>query len=191
MFVYAENTKSGVKVYIGEELQLDQLEGCMGKCKLVDNNGQPIPRIPGKNTYMQEGVVFLLPSSDDEDGDEEEGNEFDDDNIGGDVIKSDVIDKAKAVCAAFAENYENKGKKWKDTINKASVGIIRNTEYKKLADVIGYHATLDAVAKMYGAYFDDDTFKNIASEVIAMYFKDDVDVTATIKELEFRHLNEN
>lgn len=48
----------------------------------------------------------------------------------------------------------------------------------------------DAVAKMFGAYFDDDTFKNIATDVIAMYFNNDVDVTATIKELEFRHLNE-
>jgi hypothetical protein len=44
---------------------------------------------------------------------------------------------------------------------------------------------------MFGAYFDDDTFKNIATDVIAMYFNNDVDVTATIKELEFRHLNEN
>lgn len=44
---------------------------------------------------------------------------------------------------------------------------------------------------MFGAYFDDDTFKNIATEVIATYFNSDVDVTATIKELEFRHLNEN
>ena len=45
---------------------------------------------------------------------------------------------------------------------------------------------------MFGAYFDDDTFKNIATDVIATYFNsDNVDVTATIKELEFRHLNEN
>ena len=93
--------------------------------------------------------------------------------------------------AAIAENYEKKGKKWKDTINKAHVGIIRNSEYKTLEEVIGYHSTLDAVAKMFGAYFDDDTFKNIATDVIAMYFNNDVDVTATIKELEFRHLNEN
>jgi len=191
VFVDAENPKSGVKVYIaGEELQLDQLEGFMGRYKIVDHNGQQIPRIPGK-IYMQEGAVFILQSNEGEDEDDEESNEWDDDNIGGDDIRSKDVDKAKAVCAVFAENYEKKGKKWKDTINKAHVGIIRNSEYKTLEEVIGYHSTLDAVAKMFGAYFDDDTFKNIATDVIAMYFNNDVDVTATIKELEFRHLNEN
>jgi hypothetical protein len=123
--------------------------------------------------------------------DDEESNEWDDDNIGGDDIRSKDVDKAKAVCAVFAENYEKKGKKWKDAINKANVGIIHNSEYKTLEEVIGYHSTLEAVAKMFGAYFDDDTFKNIATDVIATYFNSDVDVTATIKELEFRHLNEN
>jgi hypothetical protein len=90
--------------------------------------------------------------------DDEESNEWDD-NIGGDDIRSKDVDKAKAVCAVFAENYEKKGKKWKDAINKANVGIIHNSEYKTLEEVIGYHSTLEAVAKMFGAYFDDDTFK--------------------------------
>lgn len=192
VIVHAENTKTGVKAYIaGDELELDQLTDFIGRYKILDKNGNPVPRIKGNN-YMEEGALFVLSSNDDDEEDEEESSEWDDDNNGGDMISSNDIEKAKRVCAAFGENYEKKGKKWTtDSINKASVGIIRNTEYKKLTDVIGYHATLDAVAKMYGSYFDDGTFKDIATEVIPMYFKEDVDMTTTIKELQFRHNNEN
>ena len=107
-----------------------------------------------------------------------------------DVIEGYVIEKANAACVDFAKNYEKKAKKWNDSMNKASVGIIRNTEYKKLVDVIGYHSTLDAVAKIYGGYFEDGSFKDIAADVIAMHFRSDVDMATTIKELEFRHRNE-
>lgn len=192
VLVYAENTNSGTKAYIaGSELQIEKLDGFIGRYKLLDCDGKPMYRILGKS-YYQEGVLILLPSDEEEDNDEEESNENDGVDTGDkdDVIEGYVIEKANAACVDFAKNYEKKAKKWNDSMNKASVGIIRNTEYKKLVDVIGYHSTLDAVAKIYGGYFEDGSFKDIAADVIAMHFRSDVDMATTIKELEFRHRNE-
>ena len=43
---------------------------------------------------------------------------------------------------------------------------------KTLVDVIEYHSTVDAVARMYGSYLEAGTFSEIAEDVVATYFKD-------------------
>eukprot|EP00984_Skeletonema_dohrnii_P026968 scaffold16402_cov86-Skeletonema_dohrnii-CCMP3373.AAC.1 len=47
-----------------------------------------------------------------------------------------------------------------------SYGYILNSdsECPKLVDVIGKYSTYDAVAKLFGGYFDDVTFSDIAEE---------------------------
>jgi hypothetical protein len=60
VIVYAENTKNGVKVYIaGDELELDQLPNYIGRYKILDKNGNPVPRIKGNN-YMWRKVPCLF-----------------------------------------------------------------------------------------------------------------------------------
>ena len=60
-----------------------------------------------------------------------------------------------------------------------------DTEYKNLVDVIGKHSTYDAVATLYGGYFDECTFsRSIAEKVIPLYLHDGENVDLAIKELE-------
>jgi hypothetical protein len=97
VLVYAENTNSGTKAYIaGSELQIEKLDGFIGRYKLLDCDGKPMYRILGKS-YYQEGVLILLPSDEEEDNDEEESNENDGVDTGDkdDVIEGYVIEKAR------------------------------------------------------------------------------------------------
>ena len=43
-----------------------------------------------------------------------------------------------------------------------------DTEYKNLVDVIGKHSTYDAVATLYGGYFDEGTFSRSIAEKLSL-----------------------
>ena len=87
----------------------------------------------------------------------------------------------------FANRHQQKAKVWPNTRNVTVFFDVANEEMKTLVDVIGYHSTLDAVARMYGSYLDDGTFSDIAEDVVALYFKDGEDVSKVTKEIQFSH----
>ena len=64
---------------------------------------------------------------------------------------------------------------------------VENEKMKTLANVIEYHSTVDAVARMNGSYLEDGIFSDIAEDVVALYFKDGEDVSKVTKEIQFSH----
>ena len=58
---------------------------------------------------------------------------------------------------------------------------------KTLVDVIEYHSTVDAVARMYGSYLEAGTFSEIAEDVVATYSFKDGDVSKVTKEIQFNY----
>ena len=86
----------------------------------------------------------------------------------------------------FANRHQQKAKVWPNTRNVTVFFDVANEEMKTLVDVIGYHSTVDAVARMYGSYLEAGTFSEIAEDVVATYFKDG-DVSKVTKEIQFSH----
>ena len=173
---------SGRVAYIGPELNLEKnMEGYVGTYNIVDDKGNSIPRVQGK-LYKQQGALFYNPKQvNDGDDDDDGDNNFIDEN---------AIKRARELGKKFAENFEKNAKTFDKKKNKASYAYEENdTEYKKLVDAIGKHSTYDAVATLYGGYFDEGTFSGIAEKVIPLYFHEGENVNLAIKELEHRHKN--
>lgn len=184
-----KDLKTGRVAWIGEnQLELCEMEGYVGVYDKIDSNGNPIPRIPGKD-YNQQVVVYHTPKhGDDDDDDDDEESDIDP------VIDGKAKDVAKEYGERHAKNYEKKSKTFDGKKHKATYWYSenKNAEYKILEDVIGKNATYDAVAKLYSGYFDENTFSGqIAEKVISMYFHADEDVEGVIKELECRHRHIN
>ena len=139
--------------------------------------------------YKEQCALFAVPTKQNDDDDDEEDGDGLDGEAETDIISEATAGRVKDIGVKFAKNYENNSKKWLDTKNTATFGYILNTKYSKLVDVIGKHSTYDAVAKLYGGYFDDGTFSDIAEDVIPLYFHDGENVERAIKELEYRHRN--
>ena len=85
----------------------------------------------------------------------------------------------------FANRHQQKAKVWPNTRNVTVFFDVANEEMKTLVDVIGYHSTVDAVARMYGSYLEAGTFSEIAEDVVVTYFKDG-DVSKVTKEIQFQ-----
>ena len=52
----------------------------------------------------------------------------------------------------FAQTHQSKAKVWPNSQNVTVFYEVENEKMKTLVDVIGYHSTVDAVARMYGPY---------------------------------------
>eukprot|EP00574_Skeletonema_japonicum_P000673 CAMPEP_0201738862 /NCGR_PEP_ID=MMETSP0593-20130828/45468_1 /ASSEMBLY_ACC=CAM_ASM_000672 /TAXON_ID=267983 /ORGANISM="Skeletonema japonicum, Strain CCMP2506" /LENGTH=261 /DNA_ID=CAMNT_0048233093 /DNA_START=429 /DNA_END=1214 /DNA_ORIENTATION=- len=178
---------NGTTAYLGSDLNLDEMDGYVSTYYRVDEEGNTFPRAKG-SSYKAQCALFAVPikQNDDADDDEEDGLDGEAET---DIISEATVERVKDICVKFAKNFENNSKKWPDTKNKATFGYVANTKYSKLVDLIGKHSTYDAVAKLYGGYFDDGSFSDIAEDVIPLYFHDGENVERAIKELEFRHRN--
>ena len=169
---------NGTTAYLGPDLNLEKMDGYVSTYYRVDEEGNTFPRAKG-SPYKAQCALFAVPTNqNDDDADAET-----------DIISEATAGRVEDIGVQFAKNYENNSKKWPDTKNTATNGYIQNTKCSKLVDVIGKHSTYDAVAKLYGGYFDEGSFSDIAEDVIKLYFHDGENVERAIKELEFRHRN--
>jgi len=177
----------GTKAFFGPELKLDDTDNFVYKYNVLDKEGNTIPQAKG-SSYKVQCALYTIPTKQNDDNDDEE------DGIDGetetDIISEATVERVKDICVKFAKHFEN-SKKWPDTKNTATYGYVVNTKYSKLVDLIGKHSTYDAVAKLYGGYFDEGSFSDIAGIVIPWYFHDGENVEHAIKELEYRHRNSN
>ena len=86
----------------------------------------------------------------------------------------------------FAPTHQSKAKVWPNSRNVTVFYEVENEKMNSLVDVIGYHSTVDTVARMYGSYLEAGTFSEIAEDVVATYFKDG-DVSKVTKEIQFNY----
>ena len=154
---------------------------------MVDEKGQAIKRNPksATNNYSKECEVFTIHDIPNEDNEDDEDDEFLSSNVTADM--DTVITE---MGRTFATLYQTHSKPFKGTTNRVRYGYCINGspggEYKSMSDVIGTHSTHEAILQMFGQYFDDGTFADVAKDVIPMYVKD-ANVSETSKKLEYIH----
>jgi len=173
--LYVEGNSNGNGAYTDpEELELEEEDKFVSRYDLYDGDGKRIPRCPG-STYAKHCVLFIVDFGDD-------ANDGDDAGLIPDVIRKKVVELGEW----FANRHQQKAKVWQNSRNVTVFFDVENEKMKTLVDVIGYHSTVDAVARMYSSYLEDGTFSDIAEHVVALYFKDG-DVSKVTKEIQFNH----
>ena len=126
-----KDLKMGRVAWIGEDqLELCKMEGYVGVYDKIDSNGNPIPRIPGKD-YNQQVVVYHTPKyGDDDDDDDDEESDIDP------VIDGKAKDVARSMESAMQRITRISQKHLMERSTKRLIGTARtkmlNTRYWRM-----------------------------------------------------------